>query len=277
MEDVMSNYPPPLDKLLTLGSPRDLSGFEKWEDYLVLGFEPEHVPDLLRMATDPELLEPEDPETDVVWAPVHAGRLLGVFRADAAVDPLLEVLRKEDEQQAEWATADIPQIFARIGPVALPRLAAFLADVSKGVWARVRVGEALKRMAQEHPGTRENCVAIITHQLERLDRADGELNALLVAELIDLKAEEAAPVIQRAFEAGCVDESIVGSWEHVEWELGLREGPPPDPDKRILYLSDPSAPGFLLERPPRDHKAKARSKAKRKQAAKSRKRNRKKK
>jgi hypothetical protein len=275
MEDVMSNYPPPLDRLLTLGSPDSLSGFEKWEDYLVLGFEPEHVADLIRMATDPELLEPEDPETDVVWAPVHAWRLLGVFRAEAAVDPLLEVLQKEDEQNAEWATDDIPQAFARIGPVALPRLAAFLADGSKGRWARARVGEALKHMAQEHPETREECIATITRQLERLDRQNPDLNAFLIADLIDLKAEEAGPVIQRAFDAGCVDESIVGSWDRVEWELGLREGPPPDQEKRILYLSDPSAPGFLMERPPRDHKAKAKSKAKRKQAAKSRKRNRK--
>jgi Protein of unknown function (DUF1186) len=272
----MSDYPPPLDKLLTLGSPRDLSGLAQWEDYLELGFESEHVPDLIRMATDPELLEPEDAETDVVWAPVHAWRLLGVFRAEAAVEPLLEVLRKEDEQKADWATDDIPQVFARIGSAALPRLAAFLTDTSKGMWARARVGEALKRMAREHPETREECVAIITRQLERLDRGDTELNGILVSELLDLKAEEAAPVIQRAFDARSVDESIVGRWEHVEWELGLRaEEPPPYTGNRDLILFPP--PGLLIERPPRDHKAKAKGKAKRKEAAKARKRNRKKK
>src|SRR5262249_34988642 len=149
-EAIMGTYPPPLDALLTLGSPDELAGFQKWEDYLALGFEPEHVPDLIRMATDPDLLEPKDPNTAAVWAPVHAWRLLGLSRAEAAVEPLLEVLKKEEEQNADWATADIPEVFARIGPAILPHLAAFLADTSVGRFARGRVGEALKRMAEKY-------------------------------------------------------------------------------------------------------------------------------
>jgi hypothetical protein len=133
-------------------------------------------------------------------------------------------------------------------------------------------------MARQHPETRDECVAIITRQLERLDRGDTELNGFLVSELLDLKAEKAAPAIKQAFGARCVDESIVGRWEDVEWELGLRaEKPPPYTGNRAPNLFPAFSQGYLIERPPRDHQAKARSKAMRKQAAKARKRNRKKK
>ena len=48
----MTNYPAPLDKLLTLGEPR----LNNWPNYPErFGLGPEHVADLIRMATDPEL------------------------------------------------------------------------------------------------------------------------------------------------------------------------------------------------------------------------------
>ena len=47
-----SSYPPPVDKLLTYG---DCSQLPRWPNYLELGIEPEHIPDLIRMATDEDL------------------------------------------------------------------------------------------------------------------------------------------------------------------------------------------------------------------------------
>ncbi len=61
-------YPAPLDQLLTYGDPRK---FREWPDYLALGFTPEHIPDLIRMAADPDLMR-ADSESLEVWAPVHA-------------------------------------------------------------------------------------------------------------------------------------------------------------------------------------------------------------
>jgi len=54
-------YPPPVDKLLTYGKP-ELSEAEDWPNYLEFGFTPEHIPDLIRMATDKELNK-ADPES----------------------------------------------------------------------------------------------------------------------------------------------------------------------------------------------------------------------
>ena len=50
----MGSYGPPVDQLLRIGD--DLCGCaEDWHDYLAMGIGPEHVPDLIRMAVDPDL------------------------------------------------------------------------------------------------------------------------------------------------------------------------------------------------------------------------------
>lgn len=69
-----ANYPAPVNTLLTLGTcKRERDG---WPDYLKHGFGPEHIPDLIRIALDPELNQAET-ESSAVWAPVHAWRTLG--------------------------------------------------------------------------------------------------------------------------------------------------------------------------------------------------------
>src|SRR5690242_3836273 len=61
-----SNYSPPIDKLLTYGQP-DPAQPEKWPNYLESGIGPEHIPDLIHMATD-EQLHQADSESLEVWA-----------------------------------------------------------------------------------------------------------------------------------------------------------------------------------------------------------------
>jgi hypothetical protein len=273
----MSGYPSPGSELLSLGDPREMEEREEsesWIDYRKFGLGPGDVPDLIRMARDPALheLAADNPE---VFAPLHAWRALGQLRAEAAIEPLLELLQEADERDDDWALEEVPEVLAMIGPAALPALERFLDIETNGLYARIAAAKALEYLARDHPETREPCVAILVRRLERLDRKDAQLNGFLIDNLIELGADEAAPAIERAFAAGCVDESIVGEWERVEWELGLREEPPPIKlrDGRIAHIEPPDP---ALFRPARDHKAKERAKAKRKQAAKSRKRNRKK-
>ena len=59
-------------------------------------------------------------------------------------------------------------------------------------------------------------------QLEKFAAQSGTLNAFLISPLLDLKAREALPVIARAYAGGHVDESVVGDYEDVEIELGLK-------------------------------------------------------
>jgi hypothetical protein len=268
----MAAYRPPLDTLLTLGQARM---DRKWPDYSTYGVTSEHIPDLIRMATDPGLHH-ADRDSKEIWAPVHAWRALGQLQATEAIEPLLDLLEWAAKNADDWALNELPTVLAMIGAPAIPSLTAFLADDKHDRWPRLAAADALKDMTEKHPETRTECTAFLIRQLERAAENPQELNASLIAHLIDLEAVEAAPVMERAYAAGLVDEMMCGDWEHAQYELGLTDEPPDD-DELPPATESPFVPlpGFFDDRAPRDHKAKA--KARRKMAAKSRRRNRKKK
>ena len=68
------DYPHPVSKLLTQGDCRPTAG--KWPNYLELGLTQEHIPELIRMLTDEDLIWAPSDSLEV-WAPMHAWRALG--------------------------------------------------------------------------------------------------------------------------------------------------------------------------------------------------------
>jgi len=214
-----TDYPPPVDKLLTLGDPRNMIG---WPDCAASGLGPEHIPDLIRMALDEEL-HWADSESLQVWSPIHAWHAIGQLRAESAVEPLLGLLHRIDDDQDDWVGEEIPEVMGMIGPAAIPALAAYVADSSRGLWARVAASASLTEIGQRHPASRADCVATLTRLLEQYQDHDETVNAELVAGLIELHAVESAPVMERAFAARRVDNSVSGDWEDVQIEMGLRQ------------------------------------------------------
>src|SRR5207248_1466915 len=152
----------------------------------------EHVPELIRMATDPELNQ-KDAGSVEVWAPIHAWRALGQLRAAEAAEPLTVLFHEQEED--DWVTEELPEVFGIIGPPAIPALARYLADTSHDYWPRNRAAHSLERIGSAHPEARDECVAVLTKQLEQLDDNDPTLNGFLIAYLLDLKAVEAMPAI----------------------------------------------------------------------------------
>lgn len=61
---------------------------------------------------------------------------------------------------------------------------------------------------------------ILAEQLGRFEKSEREANGYLVSALVLLKAREAAPVIERAFEEGAVD--WVEDWDEMQIGLGLK-------------------------------------------------------
>jgi hypothetical protein len=110
-----------------------------------------------------------------------------------------------------------------IGPAAIPALAAFIADPVHKMYPRSYAGDSLEKIGKQHPAAREECVRSIAAALENFAQNESGLNGFLFANLLGLKAVEAAPIMERAFAAGCVDEIIAGDWEAVQVELGLLE------------------------------------------------------
>ncbi len=262
-----TNYSPPVAELLTLGDRHDGS---EWPNYLELGLDAEHIPELISLATNTKLYwaESEGPE---VWGPVHAWRALGQLRAAAAIEPLLPLFHELID--SDWASEELPEVYGMIGPSAIPALDRYVTNPSHGLWPRLAAAHSLERIAVQHPTAHPDCVAALSHQLEQFPTNEPELNGFLISYLVELKATEAAPLIERAYAANRVDISIVGDWEDAQVALGLkaaRETPRP----RYHPFQFPLMPPIAAPKEKSSaEKAAAKAKAKRKQAKASRKKN----
>lgn len=210
-------YLPPVKQLLELGEPP----YEQKRDYGALGLSQADVPALIRMATD-ELLHDGPPESPVVWAPVHAWRVLVQLRAVEAIAPLVKLFRRTDDAMDDWVSEKLPKDLAEFGAAALEPLTAYLADATHGDWSRVAAAKTIGLVAKHEPRSRADCVTRLSAQLERFAEQSETLNAFLISPLWKLKAVEALPVIERAFASGRVDESVMGDVEDVQIEFGLK-------------------------------------------------------
>lgn len=260
-------YPPPLDRLLGLGGL--FTRGDEWRDYPRMGIGPGHVPDLIRMAGDPELnhADEDDPR---VYAPLHAWRALGQLAAPEAAAPLAEVLVQLTDD--DFANEELPEVLGMIGAASIEPVAAVVADPALDERTRISATGALDEIAKRHPELRDRCVEVLMRQLEGWAEQSEGLNGFLVDYLVELRAVEAAPLMQAAFEAGLADASIRGDWEDIQIELGLLEErlTPPQPPPWLARLRAPRTPA-----PPREispgEKARKLRKAQ-KQAARKRKR-----
>jgi len=230
-------YSAPVAALLSLGKPAASNRRARpWNDYQARGITEEHVPDLIRMATDEALNREPDTSTGV-WAPLHAWRALGQLGAFAAVEPLLTLADQLDDDP--WLADDLPVLMSMIGGATLPYLEGFLANADRTKGARVTIASAVARIGQDHADLAEDCRGVLRAQLVQHAQQPAELNASIVSELIDLGASADIDLIREAYSADDVDLGVAGDIEEVEIELGLRSArttaPPP------LFVRAPDA------------------------------------
>jgi HEAT repeat protein len=212
-------YSSPVDKLLSYG---DCSKIKEMPNYVEeLGFISQHIPDLIRMATDEELLaDVDETENLQTWAPVHAVRVLGQLRAVEAIQPLINLFGTFEED--DRMSIELPDALAAIGTAAIKPLEAYILEPSHDAYQKADAASALTRIAQKYPEVRDQCVLIMTNLLNNFAENDPDTNAFLVGELVDLQADEAAPVIEQAFAADCVPTYLLGDWDEVQVALGLK-------------------------------------------------------
>lgn len=252
-----NSYPLPVAKLLTYGSAQDLPMDQpEWPNYLELGIEPAHVPDLVRLIADKTLRAKDiDDSEPQVWAAVHAWRALGQLKDAAAVEPLLglyQELLDDDTGYGEWAIEELPEVFALIGPEAIPQLTRYLADTSQAEESRINASTSLQRIGQEHPESREEIVSILAQQLEHFDEEDVTINAYLISALSQLDAKDALPLIERAFTAKRVDEFVI-DLDYVLVRFGLKEREEvPFPIENFLKALQQVEDSSLASMPPGD-------------------------
>jgi hypothetical protein len=215
----MTDYAHPVNQLLTLGEPAKPFGPCVGDAYEHFKFGPQDVPELVRMATDMGLNTAEG-ESAEVWAPVHAWRALSAIDGVAALDAMLSIYEAvEVETESDQPGQDLLDLAGRIGAAAIPSVERYLADKTMGN-SRTYLVPALSNIGKNHPDQRDRCVRILAAHLENFAENDEALNGFLLAGLLDLKAVEAKPVIDRAFAAHAIDELIAGDWKAVQAELG---------------------------------------------------------
>lgn len=269
-----------IERLCRKGDPRETWHWPKRDpDYVTeFGLRAEHIPALVDLAR--QWAEASDRTKDeTLYAPIHAWRALAQLQAVEAVEPLLAMQNHLDEEGNDWYLEEFHDVFGLVGPPAVPALAGYLANRGNREYPRISAANGLCEVGKRHPEARQPVVEALTGQLAKHER-EYSLNGFLVGYLADLKAEESAEVIERAFAAGVVDESICGHWTKIRQELGVEElglvPDRPEPSGRfgpVRFFDQPSS----MERPARDRQREKdrRAKTKRKQQAKARKRNRK--
>ena len=174
------------------------------------------------MTIDIDLL---DSEVDTHWAgPIHAWRTLAVLEIPEAIYPLVQSLQVMGEELVDWVGKELPLIFARIGPVAIPELTILIANRKVSNYSRQIASDCITAIYKQYPESRSDGVLALTQELNKFTINSPHLNAILVCNLvIDFRAIESIEVIKKAFEAGRVNEDFMGDWDEVQVELGLKD------------------------------------------------------
>lgn len=212
-----TTYAEPVSMLLSYGDCLD-SG--EWPNYLELGFTREHIPELIRMATDEEL-NWADSDSLEVWAPMHAWRGLGQLHAEEAIEPLMRLFH--ELEHVDWVGEELPIVYQMLGPPAVPALAGYLAEDSHALFALIAAAESIERIGIAYPGAKEPCSLALLNQLECYRDNDPTLNAVLINNLVDLQSIESLPLIGQAFDDDVVDLMVAGDLEDAEIRLKVRE------------------------------------------------------
>jgi hypothetical protein len=217
-EKMSTTYMSPVVQLLTYGDCRNL---RKWPDYRDIGITEEHIPELIRMLTD-DALNSAKGDSPEVWAPAHAWRALGQLKAVEALDSLLGMFAGIDKGD-DCAGEELPYVMEMIGSPALPKLSEYLQDDNNGEFARVAAAHSISLVGKREGDSQKECIQILSSQLTKYRENDTSLNAFLISYLTDLEASESIELIREAFAHDRVDLIVMGDFEDVEIEMGLKE------------------------------------------------------
>ena len=170
-------YRPPVDALLTFGG--GVIGPASRPDYRGLGLGAVDIPQLLRLALDPQL-RLGDEDDPALYAPVHACVALGQLGVAEAISLLGELPRLFEEN---WFHQALIVAAVGVGPPCIQALRALLEDGAGCEEART--------------------FAALAALLDRAEGVDRELNGFAVSMLIDLGATGAIPSVARISQRAC--------------------------------------------------------------------------
>lgn len=224
-----------LERLGRAPSPLELHDWRNRDGYYVTAcrVSPEDIPALIDLATnwdDEESMRAldgldVDPDSQEL-VPVTAWRTLGDLRAESAIAPLIDMLRNGCGELDDWLCEDLPYVLGRIGIAAVAPLAQLASGSHDNLVTCGVALEGLRRVSKFHPETRDRIVAVLMEFLTHAEQDTFEFNSLVVNELLEMRAVEAADLIERAFAADLLDVSMLGEWDDIRQELVTGEPKP---------------------------------------------------
>ncbi len=270
-----------IDRLCRKGDPRNTWRWHEGDpDYVTeFALQPKHISALVEIAQ--RWAENDELPEDGWSAPIHAWRALAQLRAVEVVEPLLAMQNRLDEMGDQWYLEEFHDVFGLVGAPVIAAVSEYLADRNNTEFARISTANGLCQIGKRHAETRHQVVEVLANQLAKHEPEVYSLNGFLVGYLVDLQAVGSAEVIERAFAAGAIDETVAGDWTTIRKELGVPGlGLVPDrPRSAQPHFGFARRLGELasVDRDGQDRQRQAdkKAKAKRKQQKKDRKRNRK--
>jgi hypothetical protein len=269
----LHTLPIEVQRLAQLGDPEGLDS-GTWQDYIGLGIRQEHILPLMSILENIDDFSCEDADDFTAFLPMHAWRALSILQAQEAIPILVSLLDRDDSVCDELISEDLPAALAKIGPEVYSSLYTLLMDKTHGRWARTDAAEALALLAKNYPEQRSNVINALTEALSEYQTSNPENNAILVELLMNLKAVEAAPIVEQAYHSGRVDQLFIGDWEDFQVSVGLLN------ERQTSPLHSQVSPGSFMDgfpsfsEPERITKEDSKTKKTRKMAEKSKKINR---
>jgi hypothetical protein len=221
---------PLFDRLFGAGNPRDLIDWESRDGYYVAEcrISTADVPgliDLVRKWSDPGW-PPEDGtlvnRDNAELLPVMAWRTLADLKAEAAVQPLIDILSALEDGNDDWVLEELPHVFGKIGEASIEPLTRVATDDGNQDLIGSIAVRGLRCVVKYHPHTRDRIVALLTEMMAKASPGHVQFSTTVLSELVDLHAVEAAEPIERAFAANVLDAGMLGDWEAVRRKLGVQ-------------------------------------------------------
>ena len=215
------DFSAPVLALTTLGE-KD-ARVAKWPNYKKFGLRPEHIPELIRVLEKVGEFWPDEPTQNEpeVYAPIHAWRALAQFKSEQAIPVLFDLIFWNEGNDVDWIMEEIPDAIGMIGPACIPPLHNYLVSPEKTTWASVTMAHSLAEIGKQYPQSRIDCANVLLAALEQYQTNDETINGFLISYLTDLKAVESVPLVERVYQAGMVDLSIIGDFEDFKEWMGL--------------------------------------------------------
>jgi hypothetical protein len=211
--------------LAAFGEPPDQEP-AAWPRYVqATGVGAADVPVLLELMAawaDPDHFEGRDRDDVGVFAPVHAWRTLAQLGAQELIPAALDLLEPLLDLEDDWLAEDLPDLVLVLGADAIAPLLDYVDDTAREDQIRGIACAALVEITRAHDELRARVLPRLLARLEQADRSAPVTNAAIIEVLVELGAREHVDVIARAYAANVVETEVIGTYNDVLVELGLR-------------------------------------------------------